>query len=140
MGTTQKARQKAKLAPAAHVEHTNRFAALDGVLEGNPNPAGEPEGETSEQPGPFRIPAEPLLQRTPLRPKRRAAHSPEVEGDTAEQQTAMDDLPDDQTALTWADSDGEAESIPDSPPRIGPGSPRSRLSRRPPNADRRTTK
>ena len=28
----------------------------------------------------------------------------------------MDDLPDDQTALTWCDSDGEAESIPDSPP------------------------
>jgi len=112
----KKPAKKAKLAPAAHVEHTNRFAALDGVLEGNPNPAGEPEGETSEQPGPFRIPAEPLLQRTPLRLKRRAAHSPEVEGDTAEQQTAMDDLPDDQTALTWADSDGEAESIPDSPP------------------------
>ena len=108
----KKPAKKTKLAPAAHVEHTNRFAALDGVLEGNPNPAGEPEGETSEQPGPFRIPAEPLPQRTPLRQKRQAAHSPEVEGDSAEEQTAMDDLPDDQTALTWADSDGKAESPP----------------------------
>ena len=112
----RKPAKMAKLAPATHVEQTNRFATLDGILEGNPNSEIEPEGETSEQPGPFRIPAEPLPQRTPLRLKRRAERSPELEEIRTEQPTAMDDLPNDETARTTVDSDGEVESIADSPP------------------------
>jgi len=112
----RKPAKMAKLAPATHVEHNNRFAALDGILEGNPDLESGPEGETSEQRGPFRIPTAPLPQRTPLRLKRRAEGSPQQGGAQLEQQTAMDVLPDEPTGDTEVDSDGEVESIADSPP------------------------
>jgi len=49
MGNSQKSRKKAKIAPTTEVEiHHNRFVGLDGILEGNPNPEVEPEGDTSK--------------------------------------------------------------------------------------------
>jgi len=112
----RKPAKMAKLAPAAQVEHNNRFAALEGVHEGNPNPESGPEGETSETRDLFRIPAEPLPRRIPPHGKRRAESSPEMQGAQVQHQAAMDVVQNESAEQVEFDSDGEVESIADSPP------------------------
>jgi len=98
---------------------------VEGILEGNPNPEVEPKGDTSIKPGFFCTPAEPLPQMTNSRAnKRRAEHSPEMEGVQVEQQPETDVPPITPVASDGEDSDGEAVSIPDSPPSDRTRTPR----------------